>query len=104
MVRGARRPGRQRWLDAVRHPTQRNGIAALVLLVLPWAVALVQVLRHHHLDSGAVGIVVARHLECTIAGPDLAWWQLPLATPVFVRGATAAILELIDARPTADHT
>jgi hypothetical protein len=29
-----------------------------MLLLLPWAWALVQVLRHHHLDSGAVGIVV----------------------------------------------
>ena len=30
-----------------------------MLFLLPWAVALVQVLRHHHLDSGAVGIVVS---------------------------------------------
>ena len=29
------------------------------LLLLPWAVALILVRRHHHLDGGAVGIVVA---------------------------------------------
>jgi hypothetical protein len=44
---------------------------ALVLLVLPWAVALVQVLRHHHLDSGAVGIVVA--LSVGLPALWLAW-------------------------------
>jgi hypothetical protein len=27
---------------------------------------------------------LARHLEHTISGPDLAWWQLPLAVPVLV--------------------
>lgn len=32
-----------------------NLMAALVLFLLPWAVALVNV-RHHHLDSGAVGL------------------------------------------------
>ena len=29
-------------------------------------------------------VFLARHLEFTIAGPDLAWWQLPLAVPSFV--------------------
>ena len=28
-------------------------------------------------------VFLARHLECTIGGPDLAWWQLPLALPGF---------------------
>jgi hypothetical protein len=36
-----------------------NLAVASVCFLLPWAVALVQVLRRHHLDSGAVGIVVS---------------------------------------------
>ena len=36
-------------------------------------------------------VFLARHLEHTIASPDLAWWQLPLAVPGFVpAGVTAA--------------
>ena len=30
-----------------------------VLLLLPWVVAVILVRRHHHLDSGAVGIAAA---------------------------------------------
>ena len=33
-----------------------------MLLALPWAVALALVLRHHHLDSGAVGILATASL------------------------------------------
>ena len=29
-------------------------------------------------------VFLARHLERTIGGPDLAWWQLPLAVPSFM--------------------
>jgi hypothetical protein len=43
----------------------------LVLLLVPWAVALVQVLRHQRLDSGAVGIVVA--LSVGLPALWLAW-------------------------------
>ena len=70
-VTGGGRPGRRRWLAAARHPTQRNGTVAFVLLLLPWAVALVQVLHHHHLDSGAVGIVVG--LSVGLPALWLAW-------------------------------
>jgi hypothetical protein len=31
-------------------------------------------------------VFLARHLEHTIASPDLAWWQLPLAIPGFALG------------------
>jgi NACHT domain len=57
LVSRGKHPGGRRWLAAVSHPTRRDGAVALALLLLPWAVALVQVLRHHRLDSGAVGIV-----------------------------------------------
>jgi hypothetical protein len=39
-------------------------------------------------------VFLARHLERTIRGPDLAWWQLPLAVPGVVFAA-AALLRLI---------
>ena len=44
---------------------------ALALLLLPWAVALAQVLRHHHLDSGAIGIVAT--LSVGLPALWLAW-------------------------------
>jgi hypothetical protein len=46
-------------------------MAALLLLLAPWAWALVQVLRHQHLDSGAVGIVIG--LSGTLPALWLAW-------------------------------
>lgn len=58
MVKRAERPGR-RHLRAVAHPTRRDGAIAIVLLILPWVVALVLLRRHHHLDGGTVGILVA---------------------------------------------
>jgi hypothetical protein len=54
-VRGGKRPDGRRWRDAVLRPTPMNLALAVVLFLLPWAVALVNV-RHHHLDSGAVGL------------------------------------------------
>jgi NACHT domain len=36
-----------------------NLVVAAVLFLLPWAAALVQISRHRHLDSGAVGILVS---------------------------------------------
>jgi NACHT domain len=59
VVNGAKRAARRRWLDAARHPTRRDGAVLWALLLLPWVVALVLVRGHHHLDSGAVGIVAA---------------------------------------------
>src|SRR5712664_93013 len=56
IVSGAKRPDRRRWLDAGRHPT-RDGAVAMVLGLLPWAVALVLVRRHHHLDVAAVTLL-----------------------------------------------
>ena len=58
MVKRAERPGR-RHLRAVAHPTRRDGAIAIALLILPWVVALVLLRRHHHLDGGTVGILVA---------------------------------------------
>ena len=46
-------------IDNARHPRRRDGAIAIVLFLLPWAVALVLVRRHHHLDGGAVAILVA---------------------------------------------
>jgi hypothetical protein len=33
---GANSPGVRDWLSAVRHPGRRDGVIAVVLLVLPW--------------------------------------------------------------------
>ena len=59
IVNSAKRPARRRWLDAASHPTRRDGSLLWALLLLPWVVALILVRRHHHLDSGAVGIASA---------------------------------------------
>ena len=59
IVNGSKRPARRRWLDAASHPTRRDGALLWALLLLPWVVALILVRRHHHLDSGAVGILAA---------------------------------------------
>jgi len=56
-MRGGKLPDRRRWLAAVFRPTGANLALALVLFLTPLALALVQLLHHHHLDSGAVGIV-----------------------------------------------
>jgi hypothetical protein len=46
-------------------------VIALAAFLLPWAWALVQVLRHHHLDSGAVGILATLSLGLPVLW--LAW-------------------------------
>ena len=58
IVNRAKRPER-RHLRAAAHPTRRDGVIAMALLVLPWVVALAQVHRHRHLDGGTIGILVA---------------------------------------------
>ena len=58
MVNRAKRPDR-RHLLAAAHPTRRDGAIALVTFLLPWVAAVILVRRHHHLDGGAVGILVA---------------------------------------------
>jgi hypothetical protein len=52
-VGGRKHPDGRRWLAAVVRPAPMNLAFATVLLVLPWAVAL---LHSSHLDSGAVGL------------------------------------------------
>ena len=47
------------WLDAARHPARRDGAMLWVLLLLPWAFALILVRSHHHLDVGGITIVFA---------------------------------------------
>lgn len=59
IVNGVKRHDRRRWLNAARHPTRRDGAVTIALLMLPWVVALVLARRHHHLDGGTVGILVA---------------------------------------------
>jgi hypothetical protein len=49
----------------------RTGLIALALLLLPLVVALVLVLRHHHLDSGAVALVAG--LSVGLPALLLAW-------------------------------
>jgi hypothetical protein len=56
LVDRAERPSVRRWLSAAGHPALRVRMIALLLFLLPWALALAFVLRHRHLDSGAVGI------------------------------------------------
>lgn len=58
IVNSAKRSAGQH-LRAVAHPTRRDGATAVALLVVPWVVALVLVRRHHHLDGGTIGILVA---------------------------------------------
>jgi NACHT domain len=58
IVNCAKRPDR-RGLLAAAHPTRRDGAIALVLFLLPWVAAVILVRRHHHLDGGTVGILVA---------------------------------------------
>jgi hypothetical protein len=58
MVNRAKRPGR-RHLIATAHPTRRDGAIALALFLLPWVVAVILLRRHHHLDGGTVGLLVA---------------------------------------------
>jgi hypothetical protein len=58
MVNRAKRPDR-RHLIAAAHPKRRDGAIALALFVLPWVAAVILVRRHHHLDGGTVGILVA---------------------------------------------
>jgi hypothetical protein len=80
------------WLSAARHPTRRDGIIASVLLLLPWAVALALVLRHRHLDTGAVGILATASLG--LPALWLAWVGFRVASrsgPVD-RGAGSGII------------
>jgi len=58
MVNRTKSPDR-RHLLAVAHPTRRDGAIALALFLLPWVAAVILVRRHHHLDGGTVGILVA---------------------------------------------
>ena len=53
----AKRPDRRHLRAAARHPTRRDGVIAMALLLLPWATVLVAARRHHHLDFGAVAAV-----------------------------------------------
>jgi hypothetical protein len=55
-VNRAKRPDRRHLLAAARHPTQRDGVIALVLFLLPWA-ALIPV-RRHHLEVGTMVAVI----------------------------------------------
>ncbi len=61
-VNGAKRLGRRHLIAIARHPTRRDGGAAIALLVLPWTVALVLARRHHHLDGGTVALLVSLSL------------------------------------------
>jgi len=47
--------------------------------------------RSKTLDAERWLVFLARYLEYTIASPDLAWWQLPLAAPGFVRAVGVAV-------------
>ena len=55
---GAKRPDVRDWLSAARHPGRRDGVIAVVLLVLPWVLGWV-LAPHHHLDATAVTTLVA---------------------------------------------
>ncbi len=59
MVNRAKRTDRRHLVDSARHPRRRDGAIAVALLLLPWVVAWGLVRRHHHLDGGTVGILVA---------------------------------------------
>jgi hypothetical protein len=58
------------WLSAVRHPGRRDGVIAVVLLVVPWVLLWVLAPRHH-LDATAVAILAA--VSIPLAGLWLAW-------------------------------
>jgi hypothetical protein len=58
-VNRAKRSDRRHLLATARYPTRRDGAIALALFLLPWVAAVILGRRHHHLDGGAAGILVA---------------------------------------------
>src|SRR5689334_15129934 len=71
VMSGARHLNRRRWLAGNRHPTRRDGAVAFGLLLLPWVGALMLARRHHHLDVGAVTVLVSLSLGLPVIW--LAW-------------------------------
>jgi hypothetical protein len=71
MVNDSKRPDRRRQLIAIRgYPLWLVAVTAVVLLVLPWVIALALV-GHHHLDFGAVSILAA--VSIPLSGLWLTW-------------------------------
>jgi hypothetical protein len=67
---------------------------AIVLFLLPWAVTLVLVRRHHHLDSAAVTIVVSMSLG--LPAVWLAWASYWVAQREADRAAGPSLAEIAD--------
>src|SRR5690348_9884744 len=91
---GVPRPDVRSWLGAVRHPARRDGAMLWVLLLLPWAIALIMVRRHHHLDVGAITIVFAVSLGL----PTLwaAWAALRVAERDSSKVSDPSLAEIAD--------
>src|SRR5438876_10970599 len=70
-VSGGERPDRRGSLAAASHPARRDGVIALGAFLLPWVVALIQVLRHRPLHTDAVGVLAGASVG--LAGLWLAW-------------------------------
>jgi len=58
-VKRTKRPDRRDLLATAHHPRRLDGAIALALALLPWVAAVILVRRHHYLDGGTVGILVA---------------------------------------------
>ena len=93
---GAKRPGVRDWLSAARHPGRRDGVIAVALLVLPWAVALALAPLHHHLDSGAVGILATVSLG--LPALWLAWVGYQVASRPLPAGGGAGPVVTVGSR------
>src|SRR5260370_37532342 len=70
-MNAAKRPDMRRWRRPGRHPTRRDGAAAAALFLLPWAVALVLVRRHLHLDVGTMVAVIFGLVSVSLGFPSL---------------------------------
>jgi Tetratricopeptide repeat len=77
IVSNAKRLDWRHWLAAARHPARKDGAIAVVLLVLPWVIALA-LERRHHLDAAAVAVLVP--VSIPLAALWLAWVPVRNAT------------------------
>lgn len=94
LVATADRPDRWRWLAAARHPARRDGAVALALFLLPATLALILVLRHHHLNVAAVGVLVSAILGLPVGW--LTWAAFRDAKRSSAKAASPSMAHLAD--------
>lgn len=55
----AKRPDGRHWLLSVRHPARRDGAIAVAFFLLPGVIALALEHCGHHLDGGAIAVLIS---------------------------------------------